>query len=426
MSVRQYIGARYVPRFSDVNGGVWSNVYAYEPLTIVKNGNDYYTSKQSVPVGVAITNTDYWVKTGDYNGAISALDSRITSNTDTISQILNNASNWKDHKVVFVSDSFGARTYDSITLIALIAARCKINTYYNVQKNGIGFTNINGQGTFLDELTNASGTIPDKSTITDVVVLGGSNDYTTDTDVLSAINTFRGYVSSNYPNAKIHIAHVGRPATSDARLYQTTTQSLKAYRDSVLLGIHYISNSEYIMHRKDFYDVDLVHPTSSAVNSMASQIALGLLTGSCDVQYVQTVSFTPDATGYSASTVQSGNSGNIKISNNLATLTVNPFFYLMNDYGSATTVADTINQTVDIVSNVLMTGTQNSAKASAISQAAGITATSVVQFNCPVIAALNDYKLALAFNVTPYGVKSDVRQIHLKGGFTINAQSDYC
>ena len=77
MSVRQYIGARYVPRFSDVNNGNWSNIYSYEPLIIVKNGNDYYTSKKSVPVGIAITNTEYWALTGNYNGAIASLDQKI-------------------------------------------------------------------------------------------------------------------------------------------------------------------------------------------------------------------------------------------------------------------------------------------------------------------------------------------------------------
>lgn len=77
MSVRQYIGARYVPRFSDVNGGNWSSDYSYEALTIVKNGNDYYMSKIPVPIGVDITNTTYWIKTGDYNGAINNLQDQI-------------------------------------------------------------------------------------------------------------------------------------------------------------------------------------------------------------------------------------------------------------------------------------------------------------------------------------------------------------
>ena len=77
MSVRQYVGARYVPKFSDVNEGVWDDSYTYEPLTIVKHGNDYYTSKKEVPTGIAITNTEYWVLTGNYNGAISELHDEI-------------------------------------------------------------------------------------------------------------------------------------------------------------------------------------------------------------------------------------------------------------------------------------------------------------------------------------------------------------
>lgn len=82
--VRQYIGARYVPKFSDLNGGEWDNTYSYEPLTIVKYGNDYYTSKIPVPVGADILNDEYWVKTGDYNGAISTLDTRVSELEDHV------------------------------------------------------------------------------------------------------------------------------------------------------------------------------------------------------------------------------------------------------------------------------------------------------------------------------------------------------
>jgi len=108
MSVRQYIGARYVPRFSDVNNGNWSNVYSYEPLTIVKNGNDYYTSKKSVPVGIAITNTEYWIKTGDYNGAITQLQNEINTindHIDKIDTIQNFIDRYQNKRVVIYGDS---------------------------------------------------------------------------------------------------------------------------------------------------------------------------------------------------------------------------------------------------------------------------------------------------------------------------------
>lgn len=73
MGVNQYIGARYVPKFSDKNGGDWDNSYTYEALEIVKNGMDYYTAKIPVPTGVDISNTTYWVLTGNYNGAINSI-----------------------------------------------------------------------------------------------------------------------------------------------------------------------------------------------------------------------------------------------------------------------------------------------------------------------------------------------------------------
>lgn len=59
----RYIGARYVP----ILAGDWDNTNEYEPLTIVQYQGDSYTSKMYVPTGVAITNTQYWIKTGNFN-----------------------------------------------------------------------------------------------------------------------------------------------------------------------------------------------------------------------------------------------------------------------------------------------------------------------------------------------------------------------
>lgn len=66
---RKYIGARYVPKFADPID--WNDDYSYEPLMIVMHEGDTYTSAQFVPAGIAITNTDYWVKTADYNAQIA-------------------------------------------------------------------------------------------------------------------------------------------------------------------------------------------------------------------------------------------------------------------------------------------------------------------------------------------------------------------
>lgn len=96
MAVTQYIGARYVPMFSDPLD--WDSTKAYEPLTIVYYLGNSYTSRQSVPAGIDIANTDYWAITGNYNAQIEAYrkevqtyDGRITENAQAIADEVSRA-----------------------------------------------------------------------------------------------------------------------------------------------------------------------------------------------------------------------------------------------------------------------------------------------------------------------------------------------
>lgn len=84
MAVTQYVGARYVPLFADPLD--WDSTREYEPLTIVYNAGNSYTSRQYVPTGIDINNDDYWALTGNYNAQIEqyrqevrAFDERITN-----------------------------------------------------------------------------------------------------------------------------------------------------------------------------------------------------------------------------------------------------------------------------------------------------------------------------------------------------------
>lgn len=70
MAVTQYIGSRYVPIFADP--AEWSSAKEYEPLTIVMHEGNSFTSKQFVPVGIGIDNTDFWAETGNYNAQVEA------------------------------------------------------------------------------------------------------------------------------------------------------------------------------------------------------------------------------------------------------------------------------------------------------------------------------------------------------------------
>lgn len=70
MSVREYVGARYVPKFADPVE--WQADTSYEALTIVTYNNSSYTSKVPVPstVGNPASNGDYWVVTGNYSAQV--------------------------------------------------------------------------------------------------------------------------------------------------------------------------------------------------------------------------------------------------------------------------------------------------------------------------------------------------------------------
>lgn len=90
MSVREYIGARYIPLFSDPLE--WDSTLSYEPLTVVKTQGSSYVSRQYVPEGVAITNENYWILWADFNAQVEQyrqevrqFDGRITANADAIS-----------------------------------------------------------------------------------------------------------------------------------------------------------------------------------------------------------------------------------------------------------------------------------------------------------------------------------------------------
>lgn len=83
MSVRQYIGARYVTKIYenslDQSSAEWESNVNYEPLVMVTYNNGSYLSKKEVPanIGNPAANADYWVQTGFYNGQIANLQAQI-------------------------------------------------------------------------------------------------------------------------------------------------------------------------------------------------------------------------------------------------------------------------------------------------------------------------------------------------------------
>ena len=73
--VREYIGARYVPKFSD---NPYDPTQDYEALTVVDNGmGTSYITKIPTPAGTPLTNTTHWHIYGASSGAIINLQNQI-------------------------------------------------------------------------------------------------------------------------------------------------------------------------------------------------------------------------------------------------------------------------------------------------------------------------------------------------------------
>lgn len=86
--MRQYIGARYVPKFysNSLGSPEWESGVAYEALTIVTYNGNSYTSKIPVPssVGNPSSNPNYWASTGIYNQQVEQLRQEVEAVSDEV------------------------------------------------------------------------------------------------------------------------------------------------------------------------------------------------------------------------------------------------------------------------------------------------------------------------------------------------------
>lgn len=91
MANRQYVGARYVPKFADPVE--WNKALSYEALTIVTHLGNSFTSKKPVPAGIDIGNGEYWVNTGNYNEQIANYKAAVDAISAEIIPIKNSVVN---------------------------------------------------------------------------------------------------------------------------------------------------------------------------------------------------------------------------------------------------------------------------------------------------------------------------------------------
>lgn len=73
MAIKKYIGARYTPKFM----GAWDKASEYAALSVVYTNEQSYVSRKTVPANTEITNTEFWIKSADWNAQVTQYNKNV-------------------------------------------------------------------------------------------------------------------------------------------------------------------------------------------------------------------------------------------------------------------------------------------------------------------------------------------------------------
>lgn len=287
MAVRQYIGARYVPRFL----GTYDPTQIYEALDVVDNGSGTsYIARKTVPAGTPLTSTEHWFVYGASSGAIIALQNdMITAQNDIISlqgdvttaqndiDALEDA-DFIDKNILIISDSYGLNVNGSGKNMAEIA-----NDFlpdYNISIEATSSGSFGGGVLLETGLNNYTG---DKTKIGHIIIVAGANDVASSVsfnDIITGMQNFNSNARTNYPNADISLIACGTCyVASSVYSADQRLEMIEAYiAGANSLGWAFAENSQYLLHDTRLLQADLLHPSANGVDAIGRAI----------VQYIET------------------------------------------------------------------------------------------------------------------------------------------
>lgn len=292
MAVREYVGARYVPLFADPLQ--WSNTRTYEPLTIVVNQGNSYTSRQFVPTGIDISNEDFWALTGNYNAQVEqyrqevlAFDGRITKNANDIAKNANDIAavktvvdNLESHvgtEFIVIGDSWSdtdpsTTTYIKWPITFQKYTRMNIHNYARNGASVVGSTPDPGQsGNFLGQVNKAiNDTSFDHSRVELIVIMGGVNDYRSGRTYSEVAEAWSGHIASltaAFPKARI-VSFINYQIFLSRDEWNWTNLAKRIIRERSGCPIHsmigWVSGSQFI--------ADKVHPNDAGYRQLCSNM----------------------------------------------------------------------------------------------------------------------------------------------------------
>lgn len=312
---RQYIGARYVPKFYEgSNGNEWDVNVPYEPFTIVTYLGNSYTSKVPVPanVGAPNLNPTYWVLTSNYSAQIEEyrqITEECKESVDDLEQVV-----YK--KYAMIADSYGDPTVSGNSTSVITEFQSAMGLTENIDfvyvyAGGHGFVS-DGTRTFLkllDDLKDKvdTGTVEFGDVdVTDLIVVGGDNDaWHTKAQIDSAIATFVAQAKTYFPNATIHIGEIGNVKANSTNHVNIGNITIPAYMDSVKEGCHYLTGVETVMLDYANYTADDIHPNGTGMTQLGTAIKQALISKYENILN-ETVTLTLDGNDISSTTSNVG------------------------------------------------------------------------------------------------------------------------
>lgn len=281
---RQYIGARYVPKFAEPIE--WDNKRSYEALTIVTYLGTSYTSRIPVPVGIEINDNLYWVVTGNYNAQIDEYRkevSELSTNVENINNKINKV--YRKKRIILIADSWGDYTISGTkySWTDNVINNLKNIDFINISTGGSGFES---GSTFLNDLKNAN--ITNKDTIDSIYVMGGTNDVVslnsgsiTESSLKNNIINFISYVKETFVNAELNIGFLGAFYNSLDDLLKV----VKIYMSSTIYGCSYLNGIENCCRNTYFIDSSGIHPNIKGFTQVYEMTLNCIINKNCSILY---------------------------------------------------------------------------------------------------------------------------------------------
>lgn len=278
MTVTQYKGPRMVPLVPEPGQREWDKTKSYEYWTLVQYQGASYISVQNVPVGVEITNENYWMLSAEYNSQVEqyrrevlTFDGRINDNTDAIAAIRSNTQFTNKH-IVFIGDSYVQGNADPsgtsvIDPVISILGLKNVHVYGNggagfVTKGNRAYPNKNYSDMLSDVISSELSSVADL--VEYVVFVGGWND-TNQSGIQNAVSSTIAKARSIFKNAKIINLFVNCGSIDNTRLLSHVVVCRYYMLGSKSSGAAF-SSCRAIPWWMETPSTDGIHPTTNAIN----------------------------------------------------------------------------------------------------------------------------------------------------------------